>query len=51
VVAAKDAAETEGDPDAQAQCETPDPVTFKQQQDSQAEQRSSANDHAQNGQV
>jgi hypothetical protein len=51
VVAAKDAAETEGDPDAQAQCETPDPITFKQPQDSQKEQRSGATDHTQNGQA
>jgi len=50
-VVAKDAAETEGDPDAQAQCETPDPVTFKQPQDSQTEQHSSANDPAQTGQA
>jgi len=47
VVAARGAAKAEGDPDAQAQFETPNPVTFKQQQDSQTEQRSSANDHAQ----
>jgi len=41
VVAAKDAAETEGDPDAQA-LETPDPFTFKQPQDSQIVQHSGA---------
>jgi hypothetical protein len=37
VVAASDAAKTEGDPDAQAQFETPDPVIFKQQQANQTE--------------
>jgi hypothetical protein len=48
VVAASDAAKTEGDHDAQAQFETPDPVIFKQQQDSQTEQ-GSADDRAQTG--